>query len=426
VIALLPLLASLPLVAAALAAAASAPAQKPKPNAEKSIQAGLAWLARHQNKNGSWGGPSLAKQCTEGKSCYDARADVNDHYGEGLTGLALLCFLRAGYDDQTDKALADPLTGKPIAARDVVGAGLKWLKKTQTKAGSFGRSIPHVYNDSIGTMAMAEAFAATKSAAWKECATKGVSYMVGAQRPNPDDEALWGWRYASRQLIEEEKPKRTTTEQGAEAWRKELYDADTSATGWAVAALWSGIRAGIEVPDATMKGALDFLNDVSRTDGMVGYLKAEEAGEKVTGPFDTFDYHPSTLAAIAVLIRSSTTRDTSNRFLDLNAQQVLKDMPRVTSDNLSVDYYYWYHGTQALNRIEGTEGASKKKRKLADPWNKAVLEALTALQDRTKDACSQGGWVTADRWSLYAGGPVYSTTMGVLSIEAIVEKDKKK
>jgi len=51
-----------------------------------------------------------------------------------------------------------------------------------------------------------------------------------------------------------------------------------------------------------------------------------------------------------------------------------------------------------------------------------VLEALTVLQDRTKDACSQGGWVYADRWNLYAGGPVYSTAMGVLTLEAIEKK----
>ena len=53
---------------------------------------------------------------------------------------------------------------------------------------------------------------------------------------------------------------------------------------------------------------------------------------------------------------------------------------------------------------------------------KALLETLTALQDRTKDACSLGGWVVPDRWNLYAGGPVYSTAMAVLALEAVKKK----
>ena len=185
-------------VALALPLAGGEQAAKVKPNPEKSIQAGLAWLARHQSSDGSWGVASLAKRCTASKGCCDPRLDLTDHYDEGLTGLALLCFLRSGFDDQTDKDLADPLTGKPFHPRTTVASGLAWLKKTQTKGGSFGRTMPFVYNDSIGTLAMIEAFAATKNTTWKDCAQRGVEFLLKSQRPNPTDDGPWGWRYLSR------------------------------------------------------------------------------------------------------------------------------------------------------------------------------------------------------------------------------------
>jgi hypothetical protein len=41
---------------------------------------------------------------------------------------------------------------------------------------------------------------------------------------------------------------------------------------------------------------------------------------------------------------------------------------------------------------------------------------LLPLQDHADRACSNGGWITPDRWS-YAGGPLYSTAINVLTLE---------
>lgn len=201
----------------------------------------------------------------------------------------------------------------------------------------------------------------------------------------------------------------------------ELHDSDVSATGWAVAVLDAASRAKLGIDDESLLGALDFLNATTSTTGLVGYTSVENAGAKVTGPFDDYQYHVATMSSIGVLIRSSASKDMKNEFYELASQEILKDLPQPRAD-LSVDYYYWYHGTKALNRLEGTEGNKKGKRKVAEPWNKAVLEALTVLQDTSKDGCSHGGWVYPDRWSLYAGGPVYSTTMAVLTLQAAKKK----
>jgi hypothetical protein len=122
------------------------------------------------------------------------------------------------------------------------------------------------------------------------------------------------------------------------------------------------------------------------------------------------------MSALGVLIRLNTTKDLANSFLDTAAKKILEDQPRVAGPNLAIDYYYWYHGSEALNRLEGTEFAKGKKRKLVEPWNKSVSEMLFSLQDHQKGACSLGGWVTRDRWA-YAGGPVYCSAMAVLTLD---------
>jgi hypothetical protein len=396
-------------------------AQKPKPDAAKSIAAGLAWLARHQNPDGSWGGNSLMQRCTGEKPCYDKRGDMTGHFDEGLTGLAVLGFLRSGTLAGNAPKIVDPVTGKPVDAAAVVASGLGWLKKIQKKSGSFCRQRSFVYNDSAATLAMIEGYAVTRDDAWKDSAAKGVDFIEKAQRPSPTGDGLWGWRYASRQEIEKMKPAKPSDEQ-EEAWKKELHESDVSATGWAVAVLAAASDARLDVKEDALKGALDYLNFTTKTNGLVGYDTSENAGAKVTGPFDEYQYHVATMCSIGVLIRLAASRDTTNAFYDLAVKEISKDLPQFSGDPLSIDYYYWYHGTSAMNRLEGTEGPKKAKRKVAEAWNKAVLDALTAAQDRTKDACSQGGWVIPDRWSLYAAGPVYSTAMGVLTLEAIRKK----
>lgn len=399
---------------------AQKPAPKPKPDAAKSVAAGLAWLARHQNPDGSWGGDSLAQRCDKEAPCYDPRAAVSGHYDEGLTGLAVLAFVRSGALDAGGPKIVDPRTGKDLDAARIVASGLGWLKKLQKKNGAFTRERSFLYDDAAACLAMIEGYLATRDEGWKASAAKGLEFLQGAQRKSPTDDGLWGWRYASRQELEKSQPL-SKSDEAQEKWRTELHDSDVSATGWAVAVLDAGMRAKLDVQDASLRGALDFLDSTTKTDGLVGYTHVEDAGATVTGPFDDYHYHVATMSSIGVLIRSTASPKTTDPFYDQAAKEILKDLPDA-SDVLAIDYYYWYHGTHALNRLEGTEGAKKAKRKVAEPWNKALLEALTEVQDRSKEGCRQGGWIVADRWSLYAAGPVYSTAMGVLALEAIKKK----
>jgi hypothetical protein len=103
-------------------------------------------------------------------------------------------------------------------------------------------------------------------------------------------------------------------------------------------------------------------------------------------------------------------------FLDLAAKQVVKDLPLISKDKLSIDYYYWYYASLALNQIDGPD-APKKTNKYWPAWNKSMVDSVLALQDHAERACTNGGWMELDRWSFDHGGPLYTTAINVLTLE---------
>jgi hypothetical protein len=393
---------------------ANAPVLQSKPTPKQAIQDGLLWLARHQSPNGSWGAKALKERCPAGKACSPEHVEFlfTDHYDEGLTGLAVLSFLRAGYGPESKFEFADSSSPQRYKTGEVVTRALEWLVKDQNDEGAFEHERAFMYNQAIATLALCEAARVSKNEAWKNSAKRGVAFIVKAQRPNPAGDGLWGWRYSPRGEIEEYVALLPKDDPA----RNELSDADPSVTGWCTAALTVGAELGFEVKKDVLDGAIAFCDFVSAVDGRVGYQLKEQAGIKVTGPNDKYDYHTAVLSALVVAIRMDANKDRKHAFFELALQQVLADQPTLSSDHLSIDYYYWYHGSVALNRFDADSG-NKTRKKTAGPWNKSLTQILIDLQERTKGTCAYGGWTAEDRWS-YAGGAVYCTAMSVLALEA--------
>ncbi len=384
----------------------------PNKQTEDVVLNGMRWLARHQNEDGSWGAVSLKSRCQPEHSCSQAQKSYVSSYDEGLTGLALLTFLGAGYGHDSEAFFKDPARGnKVVRVGPIVTAGLKWLVKHENSDGSFGQDRAFVYNQALATMALCEAYGLTQNRYWKEPAQKAVDYLQGAQRPNPSGQGMWGWRYASRQDIERAHGGDTLDS----AYQKELYDADTSVTGWAVMALKSAKLSGLEVKDASLEGGLAFVKWVSTQDGQAGYLDAKTAGAKVQGPDDQFDYHASGMSALAMCVRAFTAHDADDPFLEMAAKRLVADLPRVSKDGLSVDYYYWYYGSLALNQFDGPQ-SPRRSGKYWGPWNKAMVTAITEGQQKSTADCGHGGWLVPDRWC-HSGGPIYATAINVLTME---------
>jgi hypothetical protein len=379
---------------------------------EKAVLDGMRWLVRHQNPDGSWGASALKDRCDPDAPCFDPKERFTDNYDVGLTGLALLCFLGAGCSHESQQDIVDVVRGKRYQIGEVVKKGLKWLVQKQNQDGSFSKDRSFIYNESLATLALAEDYGLTHSTYFRGPAQRGVDFIMRAQRPSPlDPNGLWGWRYGSRMEVED--PRRST---GDDNYTKELYDADTSATGWAVMALKSAQLSGLKVDRASMDGAFAFAKYVTADNGLVGYLDPKNAGAALQGKNDQFVYHPATMSALGMCIRIFTQHDANDAFLDLAAKRVVQDLPTISKDKLSIDYYYWYYGSLAINQIDGPDSPRKGGGKYWNTWNKAMVDALLALQDHTERACTNGGWITPDRWS-YAGGPIYTTALNVLTLE---------
>lgn len=379
---------------------------------EKAVLEGLRWLVRHQNADGSWGILNLKSICDADKPCFDPKETYTDHYNEGLTAMALLCFLGAGYSHESKQDLVDTARAKRYRIGDVVKNGLQWLVKRQNDQGYFSKDQAFMYNEALGALALTEAYGLTQNRYWKEPAQKAITFLQRAQRPNPLAPGNWGWRYASRQAIEEKYPGGSIDEAG----KKELFDSDTSVTGWVVMALKSAIISGLQVDKNCMDGGMAYVKWATANDGLVGYNDPKNAGLTVQGRGDDkFDYHATSMTALGICIRIFCEHDPNDAFFEPAAQRMVKDLPVVDKDHRKIDYYYWYYGSLALNQLDGPD-SPRKSGKYWGPWNKAMVDAVVALQDTSERSCNRGGWIQPDRWA-YAGGPIYSTAINVLTLE---------
>src|SRR5262245_34560816 len=130
---------------------------------EAAVLYGLTWLARHQSVDGSWDANQFLDRCLDA-SCNGVG---NVRFSDGLTGLALLAFLGAGYTHDSKQFVKDPKTGEKISFGETVKKGLKFLVDRRQPDGSFG-SDHYMYNQSICAMAVNEAYALTGARFFRE------------------------------------------------------------------------------------------------------------------------------------------------------------------------------------------------------------------------------------------------------------------
>jgi hypothetical protein len=385
---------------------------------EAAVRSGLIWLCRHQQKDGSWSASRMKDVCDAKGGCFDIskEATFSPEYDEGLTSLALLAFLGAGHDHLSKIKVGDTLRAKPYYFGEVVKSGLKWLDDRQKthKDGRF-TDAGNTYNESLATLAMCEAYGLSGQKRWRESAEKGVKFLLESQRRDPhdpSDKALWGWRYDPRAAYDTEEAKKTYPD--PRDLRQAAHESDISATTWAVMALKDAEIVGIEVPREAMEGAMNFCKWVTTKERGVAYMDPKDAGRKVTGPGSEYDFHQGTLAALGMCVRTFVEHDGTDPVLAQSAAFIVKDLPTVSKNKLSVDYYYWYYASLALNQFDAP-GSPTATGKFWRAWNEALQDAILPLQDDSK-TCANGGWMLPDRWSL-TGGPIYRTAMNVLTLE---------
>ncbi len=145
------------------------------------VLAALQWLARHQNSDGSWSADRFSDRCSATKC---AGAGEPEH-NIGVSALALLAFLGAGYTPDSKDELPDPMSkGRAPAVGKAVRSGLKWLISRQDVEGCVGeRGMKYVYSHAIATLALIEAYGMTRADDLQAPAQKAADFLAACQNP---------------------------------------------------------------------------------------------------------------------------------------------------------------------------------------------------------------------------------------------------
>lgn len=357
---------------------------------EAAVQAGLEWLRDHQNSEGFWDADNfmLEDVYTSAAPSTGPGNPVND---VGLTGLALLAFLGNNHTlNQGDY-------------RQNVSRGIHWLKEVQdADTGLFGGEVgnPTLYNHAIASMAMGEAYYfSSQTPLLKGTMKSAVKVIVNAQNP------YGAWRYSL----------------------EPNGDNDTSITGWMVFALKTAKDNHMAINQQAFDGAEQWFGTMQdKNTGRVGYAWGEGGGGPGSPPsrpshyIDKFPASKSeSLTAVALLSQIFMTDNEEVRrwsehpnydMMKKAADLVASKPPLWDEQDGSIDMYYWYYGTFAMNQWGG---------KHWNGWKKALEKALIPSQHRASDGNKDnftGSWDPVGPWG-EEGGRVYSTAICTLMLE---------
>jgi hypothetical protein len=340
------------------------------------VSAALRWLGRHQSPDGTWSSADPTGRCKD-STC---SGTGEPGFDEGVTSLALLAFLGAGYTQLSKDILGDPnVPGVAVPAGDAVKKGLQALITRQDSEGCIGTRGPKfLYNHAIATLALCEAYGMTEAPVLRGPAQKAVDFLVAAQNPGA------GWRYGIR---------------GGKS--------DTSVTGWAVMALKSAELSGLSFPRSAYDGALAWIDRTTERGPLprVGYNEAGSGKVYIPGRNEAFADHP-TMSAIGLVSRLFIKKDWRDAAL---ASLLTADLPAWKTHQ--IDFYSWYYSTLALFQFAGPTGTHWTT------WNEPMKNALIPNQKVAKHGCENGSWdPSLDRWG-FEGGRVYATAINTMTLE---------
>ena len=259
--------------------------------------AAIEWLARHQNRDGSWSFTQFGRQCTR-DTCGGAGSNNAD---VAATAVALLPFLGAGQTHQTRGP-----------HRKRIYDALYWLLKRQAPDGSLHADArDKMYAHGLAAIALCEAYGLSNDKDLGRRAQAAVNYIVAAQHPSTG-----GWRY----------------QPGDEG--------DTSVAGWQVMALKSGQLAALNVPSNAFAGSARFLDLVAAGErrGQFSYTPGQGVGSPA-------------MTAVGLLCRQYLGMRRDDPAMQEGVSTLMKRLPDLRSRPL----YFWYYATQVMHNCLGPD-----------------------------------------------------------------------
>lgn len=338
---------------------------------ERAVEAGLAWLARHQEDHGGWDADGFAARC-------DAeRGDPCDGIGKGqhgeevpcpfdgaISALATLAFLGHGHlpDDANDPY--GPVVGRALRhLRDAAGGA--WATP-------------------LAAQAFAEAEALERKGRWIDLA-HGFAEQVLSRR---QEDGAWGYAAPFRP------------------------GSDVPYTALCVQALAAAQDVGFELPPELTSEVDAFLDTLESKGGRLAYLLD---GRK-------YGYTPTaTNAHLAAAIREllDVGRDGPRHRRHLALVQSKRPVWKIAFQDVPVEgrgtmkvqlgslsmYQWWYGAIASFHRGGGSWSA----------WYRSAKSAL--LGHQRKSGCEEGAWDPIGTYERQTGGRVFSTALGVLILE---------
>ena len=262
---------------------------------ERAVNAALNWLARHQNRDGSWSLSKFNAHCRYG-ACSGAGSAESD---AAATAFGLLPYFGAGQTHNTEGQY-----------KNNIRAGINWLMQKQKPNGDLSAGSTHqMYTHGLATIALCEAYALSKDSRVGQSAQAAINFIQAAQDKNGG-----GWRYHPGEA------------------------GDTSVVGWQVMALKSGQMAKLNVNPQVLAGAKKFLTMAS----------GSEYGWKFgyTGPGPT-----PTMAGVGLLCRQYLGAAKDDPGLTEGSKYLMANMPNQGSRSI----YYWYYATQVIHNMLGED-----------------------------------------------------------------------
>jgi hypothetical protein len=309
-----------------------------------------------------------AQQREDGSFPGDKNASTRTVHEVGVTGLAILAFLGDG----------NTLHEGPHRAS--VKRAVTWLREQQDpRTGQIGtpNCNEFIYDHAIASLALSEAYGLSDYKPLKANVQLALNYLESHRNP-------YGvWRYQPRD-----------------------GDNDTSVTTWCAMALRSGQDFGLEVNPNSMQMVQVWVEQMTDpTTGRIGYNDRGGYSSRRVGAHSK--EHPrenneamTAAGMVCLALAGESDADSGVRSL----QEKLLSAKPPTWERGKVDEYAWYLGSLV------STGAGKAGQAA---WNRSLIAACELGQR------ADGSFEPIGVWA-QDGGPVYSTALLCLALEAQV------
>jgi len=327
------------------------------------MEKALAWLAAHQNLDGSWYFMPMenvvAAKKVEPKADNEDKAVVVDakvQYINSITASALLAFLGAGYSETSGKYKKN------------VSQGIKYLNRS-VKAKKDKPHFDSNYGTALVLMALSEATIFGSSPTTKVNADAIASYLFKMYQGEN------GWGYSGAGI-------------------------DFSVSGWVALALKSAKQA--DLPSLTEELMKKFYVSYGK------WVTERTNPENGLGSYRGEDKWSHSMAYVGMFQKQFLGFPKNDPFLVKASAVGTLEIPKLFVENGDLDEYSIYYGTLAAFQQQGVFWQS---------WNAAMKKILVTRQKSGEPEKLGGSWDPSSRHVGERGGRVMSTALFCLCLE---------